>query len=154
MPQPAQKPAVSKQDYCTPREFLDAVEKRFGAIRHDLAASADNAVCADYFDEHRSAFDHDWSSLHGVIWCNPPFRDIDPWVKKAAAEANPRTRIVMLVPASVGSNWYADHVEPHALVLPLNPRLSFDGKNSYPKDCLLACYGLGVTGSKVWRWKK
>ena len=42
---PAQKPGSSKQDYSTPRAFLDAVEKRFGRIKWDLAAHERNHVC-------------------------------------------------------------------------------------------------------------
>jgi len=41
---PAQRPGRSEQTVCTPREFLDAVEKRFGPIRIDLAATAENKV--------------------------------------------------------------------------------------------------------------
>lgn len=153
MTMPVQVPHKSRQDYETPLEFLDAVEKRFGAIRHDLAASAENAVCADYFDEHRSAFDHDWRALHGVLWCNPPFRDIAPWVEKAAAEAHPRARVLILVPASIGTEWYAQHVDGKAMVFGIRPRLTFVGcEDPYPKDLMLLCYGYGVSGSGTWRW--
>lgn len=150
---PAQKPHRSRQDYETPRAFLDAVEKRFGDIRHDLAASAENAVCADYFDEHRSAFDHDWSVLRGVLWCNPPFAKIAPWVEKAATEANPQARILMLVPASIGTDWFADHVDGKAIVLGIRPRLTFVGcEDPYPKDLMLLGFGFGVSGFGTWRW--
>jgi phage N-6-adenine-methyltransferase len=143
----------SKQDYATPRDFIQAVEKRFGTIRHDLAASSGNAVCANYYDEHQDAFLHDWSSLAGVLWLNPPFASVAPWAAKAARDASPRTRILMLVPASIGSEWFAEHVYPHALVYGLRPRLSFDGVNSFPKDCILAAYGFGAHGFDLWRWK-
>lgn len=39
----------SKQDYSTPRRFLDAVEKRFGTIVFDLAAHAGNHIVPRYF---------------------------------------------------------------------------------------------------------
>lgn len=150
---PSVRRGKSRQDYQTPRELLDAVEARFGVLRHDLAAAAHNAVCENFYDEHRSAFEHDWQALAGNLWCNPPFDDIAPWAKKAAESASSRTRILLLTPASVGSNWFAQHVHPHAAVFALSPRVSFDGENPYPKDLILSVYGLGVTGFSVWRWR-
>jgi hypothetical protein len=61
-------------------------------------------------------------------------------------------RIFFLVPAGVGANWFARHVDKKALVLFLNGRLSFDGIAPYPKDCILACYGL-KPGYEVWPWR-
>lgn len=151
---PSMNKGRSKQDYGTPREFLDAVEKRFGSIRHDLAASAENAVCENYYDQHRDAFAHDWRTLRGLLWLNPPFANIAPWAEKCAAEASPMTRIVMLVPASIGSNWFAEHANKKAIVLGLSPRITFVGTaNPYPKDLMLLCYGFGASGFDVWRWK-
>lgn len=143
----------SKQDYQTPREFIDAVERRFGKLSYDLAASKENAVCPEYYDEESNALGRDWHALSGNLWCNPPFGAIAPWARKAATEAGPCSRVLLLVPASVGSHWFADHVLPHAMVYALSPRLSFDGKNAFPKDLILAAYGFGVSGFAVWRWR-
>jgi hypothetical protein len=89
------------------------------------------------------------------LWLNPPFDPISPWAIKCAVSAPIRSsmsrKILFLVPASVGSEWYAQHVHENALVLLLRPRLSFDGKNPYPKDCLLAVYG-ERPGVECWKW--
>jgi len=155
---PAQKPGRSKQDYATPRPFLDAVERRFGPIRLDLAAHQDNHVCPDWLGPGSTkpdAFKVRWSNYPGVLWLNPPFEDIAPWAEMAAAEGSNGARVVMLVPAAVGSNWFADHVHHKALVLAIRPRLSFDGVNPYPKDLMLACYGPWVApGFDCWRWDR
>ena len=59
----------------------------------------------------------------------------------------------MLVPASVGSCWFADHVFGKALVLPLRPRLVFVGEtHPYPKD-LMALAWEGYAGFELWKWK-
>lgn len=145
----------SKQDYATPREFIDAVEARCGRMRFDLAASAENAKAPEWYDEQQDSLARRWSALRGNLWLNPPFGDIAPWAAKCAATL-PRPcasdRIYLLVPASVGSNWFARQVDTKALVLFLSPRLSFDGKNPFPKDCCLAIYG-EVPGYACWRWK-
>ncbi len=140
----------SKQDYGTPWEFVDAVEARFGPIAFDLAASADNARYPKYYTESDDSLSVNWHHLRGMLWLNPPYKRIGPWAKKCAIESAKGARIAMLVPASVGSNWFADHVFNKALLL--RPRMSFDGKHSYPKDLLLACYGEPV-GLELWKWK-
>lgn len=153
MTEPAQKPGKSKQDYGTPRIFLDAVEKRFGVIRHDLAASAENAVCADYFDEARNSLVQDWSVLRGTLWLNPPFGDIGPWAKKLASVRHRRGWTCMLVPASIGTEWYSQHAHDQVVVLGLSPRIKFVGAaDAYPKDLALMVAGFGMRGFDTWRW--
>lgn len=62
--------------------------------------------------------------------------------------------IALLVPASVGSYWFSNHVYPHALVLAFRPRLSFDGKHPFPKDLILCLYSPEIEpGFQPWRWK-
>jgi len=61
---PAQKPGRSKQDYATPREFLDAVEQKFGPIGWDLAADHVSSVAGgfNYFGP-----DHIGATLYSVV---------------------------------------------------------------------------------------
>jgi len=152
--EPAQKPGRSKQDYSTPVSFLAAVEKRFGPIDFDLSAHSGNNVAARYYSPDDDSLKQDWT-LPGVrvAWLNPPFADIEPWAARCyECRALPRWTL-LLVPASIGANWFYEHVVRAAMVFGLNPRLSFDGKNPYPKDCLLACFGFNACGFDVWRWR-
>jgi phage N-6-adenine-methyltransferase len=152
---PQQKPGQSKQDYATPRAFIEAVEKRFGPLIHDLAAHKENTRCATFYSEADDSLMREWAMEfpRGNLWLNPPFSRIDPWAAKCAKESASRCGLILfLTPASVGSEWFANHVEKQALVLALRPRLSFDGKNPYPKDCILSVFGLGITGFATWRW--
>jgi phage N-6-adenine-methyltransferase len=150
---PRQKPGRSKQDYATPKDFLAAVERRFGVIRTDLAAGAENAVAPVHFDEQQNSLIQDWDVLKGVAFCNPPFADLAPWAEKCSSVRDRRAWTLLLTPAAVGSEWMADHVLGKALLLFLSPRLCFDGKNAYPKDLTLAAFGFGVVGMGRWRWK-
>jgi phage N-6-adenine-methyltransferase len=147
----------TKQDYGTPWEFIRAVEARFGPMVFDLAASPENAKASLYFTEQCDAFAQDWrgSSVirHGNRWLNPPFANIQPWARHARAAASHDARIFMLTPASIGANWFAEHVFGRALVLGVRPRLTFDGeKDTYPKDLMLSIFG-EFPGFGVWRWK-
>lgn len=147
----------SKQAVRTPPEFLAAVQRRFGRITFDLAATPKNAVCESYFTKRQDSLRRPWPV--GLNWLNPPFDRIDPWVEKAALESQRRNvRIIILVPASIGSNWYRDHVEGKADVIPIgNPRLKFVGhRDGFPKDLMLLLYGFGRKTSVLpqWQWKK
>lgn len=148
---PSVKRHQSKQDYSTPRKFIAAVCRRFGAIQFDLAASAENAVCADFYSEARNSLVQDWGALSGVLWLNPPFDPIAPWAEKCASVRDRRGWTLLLTPASIGSAWFADHVKGKAMVLGLAPRLAFSGE-PYPKDLMLSCFGFGVHGFDTWRW--
>lgn len=162
--EPEQKPHRSKQDYETPPEFLIAVARRFGPIWIDLAASAENAKAKLFFDEAANSFVQDWAKavVDFVGWLNPPFGNLDEWAKKCALEAKrlaPRAVVVMLCPASVGTNWWAEHVDGHAAeVLMLRPRISFvDTSAPYPKDLSLVVYRgetEGGTMYRPWRWRR
>lgn len=154
---PAQKPGRSKQDYGTPWEFIRAVEKRFGELHIDLAASAANTKAPTWYGEDLDSFSVNWGvHSHHRMWLNPPFGRIEPWAFNCeyfSKVLSSSGRIFFLTPASVGSNWFAQYVHRKALVLALSPRLTYEGCDTpYPKDCLLSCYGEDP-GFDVWRWK-
>jgi phage N-6-adenine-methyltransferase len=156
---PTQKPGRSEQVVGTPRDLLDAVERRFGPIRLDLAANDENKVCEKYLGPG-SAYGEDslqvpWHQQGGHLWLNPPFADIDPWAAKCAEESKLGARISFLVPYTV-ADWFRTHVYGKALVLGLSPRVTFRGHATpYPKDLQLIAWGPYVApGWDVWRWRK
>jgi phage N-6-adenine-methyltransferase len=164
---PQQKPGKSKQDYRTPQSFIDAIAERFGRPTFDLAATAGEQIAgADhYFTPEQDALRQSWASLPTpgadeqfarVAFLNPPFGRIEPWAKKLTAECRYLRRwTLMLVPGSVGSEWYRQHIHGKALVLGLSPRLTFVGEtHPYPKDCILIATGFGVVGFETWRWNE
>jgi phage N-6-adenine-methyltransferase len=159
MSEPKQKPGRSKQDYGTPWEFVRAVEKRFGRLDVDLAARSDNAKAPAFIGPDQDSLSVPWAAYFRarsmLAWLNPPFADIEPWAAKCLEETRAPSglRVIMLTPASVGSNWFAAHVHRKALVLALNGRITFEGtKDPYPKDCMLSLFGFGETGFDVWKW--
>lgn len=147
---------LSFQEYTTPSEFIDAVKARFNVklFAFDLAASKENSKAGSHFySESDDSLVKDWTKLKGELWLNPPFGTIAPWAQKCSeSRKGLDRRIFLLVPAAVGSNWYSNYVHKKALVVFLNGRISFDGKNGYPKDCMLCVYGV-PPGIIVWRWK-
>jgi hypothetical protein len=165
MGMPRQKPHRSKQDYGTPLELICAVNCRFGQLTWDLAATAENTVAprrpgsGGFFSEGLDdALTTSWEvfTRADLLWLNPPFGAIattwaplvSRWTRKL-----PWLRVLMLTPGSIGSEWFQRYVHRKAMVLALSPRLHFIGAaDPYPKDCMLSCFGFGVTGFDVWRW--
>lgn len=160
---PNSNPAVSdQQSYRTPPDFLAAVERRFDALfAFDLAATRTNAVAAGYFDHSAGddALARTWPTIvdGDAAWLNPPFNRAKDFARKASE--SPQCRTLMLVPASVGTAWFAEYVHGRALVVFLRPRLVFLNADGTPmpaginRDLMLCAYGWtpGVYTCQDWR---
>lgn len=152
----------SRQDYATPRDFIRAVEARFGRISWDLAADYTNYKGPEgrYFDLEDDSLKQDWHKLGGLLWLNPPFKMLGPWIQKCSEEWIKGAQILLLAPASVGSNWFAEYIHGKHHVLFLSPRLTFDGcSDPYPKDLMLIHFALpdgafALDSYQCWRWDK
>lgn len=92
------------------------------------------------------AFDHAWHEISkryaidgdpGLLWLNCEFDDIDRWAERCMAEAKAGANILLLTPLAM-TKWYIESVQPVAHTIQLYGRLCFDGKNPYPKDCMLS----------------
>lgn len=153
----------SEQSVQTPKEFIQAVQYRWGQFSIDLAADAANAQAPLWIDEQRDSLKQDWSKEippNTVAWLNPPYSDIRPWVAKCfdLIQTGHPVSILVLVPASVGSNWYRDYAhQGPCQVRFLNNRIKFVGHtHHYPKDMMLleyARYWYGTTVKPVvWNW--
>lgn len=155
---PIQKPGKSEQVVGTPRKFIAAVEKRWGTLDWDLAATSENAKAPKFFTPEDDSLAQDWSKLQGLLWLNPPYANIEDWVTKAALTLGVQDRvsniIFILIPAAVSTNYFKNYIFDKARVYFLSPRLTFEGqKNSYPKDLMLCVYGT-KPGVECWRWDK
>jgi phage N-6-adenine-methyltransferase len=166
--EPIQKPGRSKQDYGTPPEFLAAITRRFGPIDLDLACRPDNMVAPYGITEEIDSLAQDWadpmywSKADNVVasgdpirvaFLNPPFSDIRPWAAKCESCRWLPRWTVMLVPASMGSLWWRDHVLGKCQA-DGTTRMKFVGATDlYPKDLAVLSYGYGVAGSGFWDWR-
>lgn len=156
----------SSGDIWTPLDFRKAIVKKFGLPYFDLACSAEN-MFASYggYTMVDDSLIQPWHNFTELLWLNPPYSNITPWAKKCAEESKLGAEILLLVPASVGSNWFWNYVEPYATVYSVG-RMVFDncfdkeGKpvtTPYPKDLILCHYTTTKPrGSNLqrWRWKQ
>ena len=158
---PKQKPGLSKQTYGTPDEFLVAVRRRLGieAFAWDLSATRGENECSPFgcytLEDDALAGDVSRWLFPGYCWLNPPFNNISPWVERAYHASQAGARVAMLIPASVGANWWGEWVEHKCQAIPLNGRITFVGEtDGYPKDCALLLYGpdVPIGYDSAWKW--
>lgn len=100
-----------KDDRITP----DAIFTALDAEHHftiDVAASHRNTRCHRYYDVVSNGLEHSWAGE--IVWCNPPFSEIEPWIEKAFAEvATGCRKVVMLLPANrTEQPWWQRWIEP------------------------------------------
>jgi phage N-6-adenine-methyltransferase len=94
-------------------EVFEPLAKEFGPFTVDVAANVENAKCARYYTKEQDGLAQPWADE--VVWCNPPYSDIRPWVEKALRETADRRcrRVVMLLPANrCEQKWWQELVEP------------------------------------------
>lgn len=140
-----------------------AVTRKFGNPAWDLAATAKNTKAERYFTPEQDSLKQDWRLCTGVLWLNPPYGNIEPWARKCALELSFGHEKLLLVPASVGSNWFWKWVWPYAVVHSVG-RMAFDNcfnkdgdlvTTPYPKDLILAHYNWQHNRRLTrWQWKE
>lgn len=101
---------LTGDDRQTDPGLFHVLNRRFG-FTLDVAASTANAKCDQFYTLDRSGLDQSWEGE--MVWCNPPYSDIEPWVLKAWGECFVARGIVMLLPANrTEQGWWQRHVEP------------------------------------------
>lgn len=128
----------SRQAVSTPPALVEYVKGRW-PIAIDLAAGLANTICNYFISQAANSLQIDWAATlqvrgqsnpwpRPVGWLNPPFGKLDPWLEKCRLEALRGAHVVSLVPASIESGWFKQHVyEGPCTVHVLHGRLKFPG---------------------------
>lgn len=105
-------PRSHVDDRATTPEVFDPLHERYG-FTLDVAAAPHNAKVARHFTIDDDGLAQSWAGER--VWCNPPYSDIAPWVRKAHEEhAAGCPLIVMLLPANRTEQvWWQELVEPY-----------------------------------------
>ena len=91
---------VLRTEWETPQALFDILNEATH-FTVDVAASEKNTKCTKFYSKEQSGLEQSWKDE--VVWCNPPYDDIETWVNKAL---NSQARVViMLLPARMGSSW-------------------------------------------------
>jgi len=73
--------------------------------------------------ELNSGLNADWSDH--VVWCNPPYSDVKPWIKKASERKAKRT--VMLLKGDTSTAWFRTCWDTADEIVFLQGRVTFEG---------------------------
>lgn len=92
----------------TPKFVFDYYNKRFD-FKMDVASSDENKLCELNLTESDNALESNWSIWGN--WCNPPYSNIMPWVKKAVEQYEEGRLVVMLIPADTSVKWFKEAFE-------------------------------------------
>lgn len=97
----------------TPPALFASLDAEF-CFQLDAAAAPHNALCRRFITAEQNTLETPWAdylSIPGYVWLNPPYSDITPFVKKAAAESANQIGTVMLVPADTSVGWFKEAIQ-------------------------------------------
>lgn len=97
----------------TPPALFASLNAEF-CFQLDAAAAPHNALCRRFITAEQNTLETPWAdylSIPGYVWLNPPYSDITPFVKKAAAESGNQIGTVMLVPADTSVGWFKEAIQ-------------------------------------------
>ncbi|EBV6220881.1 phage N-6-adenine-methyltransferase [Salmonella enterica subsp. enterica serovar Minnesota] len=97
----------------TPPALFASLDAEF-CFQLDAAAAPHNALCRRFITAAQNTLETPWAdylSIPGYAWLNPPYSDITPFVKKAAAESANQIGTVMLVPADTSVGWFKEAIQ-------------------------------------------
>jgi phage N-6-adenine-methyltransferase len=104
----ARGPIRSRDERGTPPELFASLHRRF-RFTIDAAALPYNAKLERFWTPDDDALEQDWTGER--VWCNPPYSDISPWVRKATLGG--ADLAVLLLPANrTEQRWWQLYVEP------------------------------------------
>jgi phage N-6-adenine-methyltransferase len=128
---------LTSDDYYTPKWIFDALDLTFDI---DVASPPNGppfTPCNAYFTKETNGLTSDWS---GLVFMNPPFSQMTPWVEKFIDHANG----IALLPMSK-SRWFNMLWESNAAIVSLPSTLKFHdpkgGKGSIFLGTILAGFG-------------
>ena len=94
-----------RQEWATPRALFDQLHAEYD-FTVDAAANAHNAQLPRFWTEEQNGLRKRWEGER--VWCNPPYRDILPWVRRALAawRTDPASGSALLLPARTSAEWF------------------------------------------------
>ena len=112
----------------TPQWLFCAAVNLYGYFELDVCADKSNAKAEEYYTEKDNGLLKRWYALN---WCNPPYSDPLPWVKKAIEETDYGCSTVLLLPADLSTEYAKLSFDYWVDIL--GQRIKFDGHTGSPK---------------------
>lgn len=104
-----------KDDWGTPQELYDALNKEFG-FTLDACADENNYKCENYYTAEIDGLKMDWGGQ--TVFCNPPYSKKtknnpgqEAWIEKSYKESTKHgTTVVMLIPARTDTKAFHKYI--------------------------------------------
>ncbi len=97
-----------KQDHETQDDFFAKLNQEF-KFTIDAAATAENTKCEKFYNLEQDALSFHWGAPNDVVFCNPPYDEVDKWIKQGYESSVANSCIVvMLLPARPDTRWFRD----------------------------------------------
>lgn len=98
----------------TPRALIESLHREF-RFTVDACSAPDapsSAAIGRFWNKATNGLEQSWRDER--VWCNPPFDDLETWVKKAwVAWLGGASLVVMLIPANrTEQPFWQQHIEP------------------------------------------
>ena len=115
--------------WATPQWLYDALNKEFG-FTLDPCSDGKNAKCEKFYTPRENGLLRDWGTE--TVFMNPPYSEVDEWMRKAYGAALEGATVVCLIPARTDTQWWHAYVMK-AEIRFIKGRLKFgDAENSAP----------------------
>ena len=125
-------------EWATPQAIFDDLNAEFH-FDLDPAATAENRKCKKYFSRDDNGLSKDWGGSR--VFCNPPYSEIDRWVRKAWDDGHKaNTVVVMLIPARTDTRYFHNYILHRAEIRFIKGRIKFGGRDNAPFPSMVVIY--------------
>lgn len=119
-----------KDKWATPKHLFDRMDEEFG-FTLDPCCEVDTAKCNKFYTPYENGLSMDWGG--DVVFCNPPYSQLDVWLEKCYNESlKPNTIVVVLIPVSTSAKWWNNLVTNKCEIRFIQGRVSFVGAGNSP----------------------
>ena len=91
----------------TPLNVFEPLEKEFGDFDFDVSATKHNTKCNFFFSKEEDSLSKKWGRKN---WCNPPYSQVNDFAQKALNEQQRGNMTVMLIPARTDTRFFHDYI--------------------------------------------
>lgn len=100
-------------EYYTPIDVVRRLEATYGPFTLDPCCTEKSAKAPKFYTQEDDGLAQDWTGE--VVFCNPPYSNIEPWAIKCAEQAAYVS--CLLIPCRTGNAWFQDVVIPNVAVM-------------------------------------
>jgi phage N-6-adenine-methyltransferase len=127
---PSLPDAEVRQEWETPDVLWQGLHAEFN-FDLDVAANAANAKTLQFISRTMDGLKHPWDGRR--VWCNPPYKNIAPWVELGVTEAASKgTTCVFLLPARTEQHWFRKALHHSTEIAFFDGRIQFTPPHGVP----------------------